>query len=89
MGLHCELLLLLLLLCSYFAPASAPAPSLFLLLFLSLQVKCFGLDDDLVGDIEAVEEEEEIEYTCLWQVRKEGQCSPYVPRVTSLILSTA
>merc|ERR1711962_130105 len=31
------------------------------------KVYCFGLEEELAGDIEAVEEEEEIEYDCLWE----------------------
>ena len=36
-----------------------------------LQVECFGLR--LEDDLEAVEQEEEIEYICLWEVsRRDG-----------------
>ena len=41
-----------------------------LLTFFSTKVHCFGLEDELGQDIEAVvEEEEEIDFLCLWQVR--------------------
>ena len=41
-----------------------------LVTFFSMKVHCFGLEDELGQDIEAVvEEEEEIDFLCLWQVR--------------------
>ena len=41
-----------------------------LVTFFSMKVHCFGLEGELGQDIEAVvEEEEEIDFLCLWQVR--------------------
>ena len=46
------------------------AQHILLLTFSSMKVHCFGLEDELGQDIEAVvEEEEEIDFLCLWQVR--------------------